>query len=340
MKPKKQAGETVKKAVQKIIANTSIIAIIAAVFVIALSYAGLTFELSFKLVINIFIPSVILAISAIIVYELWIRNGIENARNEEDYKILLAEYDRRSTNLDLATMQKYIDYEKKRRYDVEYSRLSNSIEKLESSIEKLKELKLNAFDKVKLKTKKHNLKKLIKARENIYIDMPYYSSEQFDQLRYHTSVTTVKEYKPNDTSKFMRKHRFEKYAKILTTTLVGLNSFTATIGGKNWGIAVFMTLLAILALFGAVVSGFTTGYNSVAISSTGVYKTAINYIVKAKAYCLANNLELYLPITDTEENYVDPNLTKVENIKTPEEVKTDNHLAAKTADDYFNNLLK
>ena len=190
-------------------------------------------------------------------------------------------------------MQEFIEAEKIRRYNVEYNKLTHEIDRMTKIVTMLEALdKRSKLETIRLSVNKRKLVKLTKARECIVIDMPYTYSEQFDQLRYAADESKLKEYKPNDTAIYMSKSRANKYSTILTTTLVGLNIVSPTIGGQNWFIALFMTLLSAIALLSALISGFSTGYNAIAVSSTGVYKTAINFISKAEAYCTKYNKAL------------------------------------------------
>ena len=180
--------------------------------------------------------------------------------------------------------------------------------------------------------------KLTKARECIVVDMPYTYSEQFDQLRYAADESKLKEYKPNDTAIYMSKRRAKKYTTIITTTLIGLNIVSPSIGGQNWFIALFMTLLSAIALVSSLISGFSTGYNAIAISSTGVYKTALNFISKAEAYCDKYNKQLrYAPKETISE--IPENLKKVEEIEQPQVEETKIEESQITMD-IFDNLLK
>ena len=299
-----EPNKVLKNAVQKIIANISIIAIFIALGIIAMSYAGLTFDITIQIVASVAVPSIILAISSIIIYELWVRSGIENARSEQEYVDLQITYQEKSKNLDNAVMQEFIDAEKERRYKVEEKRLSDEIEKLESVIKALENSlpeKTNKKDswttkitKLRLKLSRKRLKDLEQKKDSIHINMPYTYSEQFDELRYNTADYKFREYKPSDTATFMRKKRRRKYIWTITLTIVGINLINPHIGGQNWFIALFMTCIAAISLLISLFGGFSNGYNSIAIYNTGVYKTAIDFIGKAKAYCDKYGKQLYV----------------------------------------------
>ena len=334
-----KSQKLIKTTIQKLISKISIIAVFAALIIVGISYAGLTFSITLNVVVSVAIPSLILAISCIILYELWIKTGRDDARSEKEYTDLLAEYQKSSNNLNEEVMQEFIEAEKQRRYDVEYNKLTHEIDRIAKIITMLEGLdKRNKLEDIRLSMNKRRLVKLTKARECIVIDMPYTYSEQFDQLRYAADESKLKEYKPSDTAVYLSRRRANKYTTILTTTLVGLNIVSPAIGGQNWFIALFMTLLSAIALISSLISGFSTGYNSIAISSTGVYKTALNFISKAEAYCTKYKKQLrYCAIEEISD--IPEEINKVEEIEQPqvEEVKADE---SQISMDIFDNLLK
>lgn len=303
MKKPMNANKVLKSTIQKVVANISIIAIFIALGIIAMSYAGLTFEVTFQIVANVAVPSVILAISSIVIYELWVHTGIENARSEEEYINLQENYERVSKDIDNRVMQEYIDAEKKRRYEVEENRLSDEIDKIQHIIDTLndslsektdkKDTWSSKITKLRLKSCKRKLKELSQKKDNIKVNMPYTYSEQFDELRYDVADYKFKEYKPSDTAAFMRKKRRSKYIWTITLTLVGINIVSPHIGGQNWFIALFMTCIAAISLLFSLIGGFSNGYTSIATYNTGVYKTAIDFISKATIYCERNEKCLY-----------------------------------------------
>jgi hypothetical protein len=334
-----KSQKLIKTTIQKLISKISIIAVFAALIVVGISYAGLTFSITLNVVVSVAIPSIILAISCIILYELWIKTGRDDARSEKDYTDLLAEYQKSSNNLNEEVMQEFIEAEKQRRYNVEYNKLTHEIDRIAKIIAMLEGLdKRNKLEDIRLSINKRRLVKLTKARECIVIDMPYTYSEQFDQLRYAADESKLKEYKPSDTAVYLSRRRANKYTTILTTTLIGLNIVSPAIGGQNWFIALFMTLLSAIALISSLISGFSTGYNSIAVSSTGVYKTALNFISKAEAYCTKYKKQLrYGEVEEISD--IPEEMNKVEEIEQPqvEEVKAEE---SQISMDIFDNLLK
>lgn len=334
-----KSQKLIKTTIQKLISKISIIAVFAALIVVGISYAGLTFSITLNVVVSVAIPSLILAISCIILYELWIKTGRDDARSEKDYTDLLAEYQKSSSNLNEEVMQEFIEAEKQRRYNVEHNKLTHEIDRIAKIITMLEGLdKRNKLEDIRLSINKRRLVKLTKARECIVIDMPYTYSEQFDQLRYAADESKLKEYKPSDTAVYLSRRRANKYTTILTTTLIGLNIVSPAIGGQNWFIALFMTLLSAIALISSLISGFSTGYNSIAVSSTGVYKTALNFISKAEAYCAKYKKQLrYGAIEEISD--IPEEINKVEEIEQPQvgEVKVEE---SQISMDIFDNLLK
>lgn len=334
-----KSQKLIKTTIQKLISKISIFAVFAALIVVGISYAGLTFSITLNVVVSVAIPSIILALSCIILYELWIKTGRDDARSEKEYTDLLAEYQKSSNNLNEEVMQEFIEAEKQRRYNVEYNKLTHEIDRIAKIITMLEGLdKRNKLEDVRLSINKRRLVKLTKARECIVIDMPYTYSEQFDQLRYAADESKLKEYKPSDTAIYLSRRRANKYTTILTTTIIGLNIVSPAIGGQNWFIALFMTLLSAIALISSLISGFSTGYNSIAVSSTGVYKTALNFISKAEAYCVKYKKQLRYGVIE-EISDIPEEINKVEETEQPqvEEVKAEE---SQISMDIFDNLLK
>ena len=334
-----KSQKLIKSTIQKLIAKISVFAVFAALIIVGISYAGLTFSISLKVIVSVAIPSVILAISCIILYELWIKTGRDDAKSEKEYIDLLKEYQTQSSHLNEEVMQEFIEAERQRRYDVEHNRITHEIDRITKIVNMLEGLKNRTrLEAIRLSINKRRLVKLTKARECIIIDMPYIYSEQFDQLRYAADEGKLKEYKPNDTAIYVSKRRANKYTMIITTTLIGLNIVSPSIGGQNWFIALFMTLLSAIALISSLISGFSTGYNAIAVSSTGVYKTALNFIDKAEAYCEKYNKQLrYVPKEAVSE--IPDEFKKVEETEQPqvEEVKAEE---SQISMEIFDNLLK
>ena len=126
---------------------------------------------------------------------------------------------------------------------------------------------------------------------------------------------------------------------LITTTLVGLNSITPSIGGQNWLIAIFMTILSAVTLLASLIGGFSNGYNSIAVSSTGVYKTAISFIKKADAYCQKYNKQLRHTVKKTIDSIPTELVKDVKSneIQKTEEVNADQ---SQITMNIFDNLLK
>ena len=170
---------------------------------------------------------------------------------------------------------------------------------------------------------KNKIKYNAKKRTNIVIRMPYIKSEEFDYLRYNITSDNFKEYAPHDTRKFLVANRAKKYLTTVTFAIFGVNmlSFAGSMSGNVW-FAIFMTLLSIVTLIMAIVSGFTIGYKSINIVSTGVYKTAVEYINKAQVYCERNGKELYYKEAPKYE-YKEPEEEKVEDESTLPTIKVE-----------------
>lgn len=338
---KRTSEDVVKNVLTNIIKHISIIAIFMAVAVMTVLYFGPEVSLDFRFFTRLTVASIVLCISIIIIYELWSKTGQDKAKIEKEYTELLREFDKLSTNIDYATMQEYLDYEEKRRYNVEYdkytkliNRDSDLLKKIKDDIQKRKEtasnldhnkksdkkllrklLHISFEDKLKMRLLTKRIKDNNKRRDSIYIKLPYIKSEEFDYLRYNVNSEGFKEYTPDDTKKYMRVHRTKKYIQSVTLALFGVNmlSFGTTVSGNYWYAAI-MTLLTIVSLVGAVVSGFSVGYKSIAIVSTGVYKTANEYINKAVVYCERNKKDLYYKEAPTYE-YESSEETKIEELK-------------------------
>lgn len=320
MKQRKPADQVVKNVLQKVIRNISIIAVFIAAAIMLVLYIGPEITLDMKFFTRLSVASIILCISIILIYELWCKSGQDKAKEEKDYQDLMREFDEKSMNMDYSTMQEYLDFEEKRRYNVEYDKYSKLIlrdtellKKIQDDIEKRRLeaskldpkkkndrrkirrlLHVSLEDKLKMSSLKNKIKYYTKKRTNIVIRMPYIKSEEFDYLRYNVTSDNFKEYAPHDTRRFLVANRAKKYLTTVTFAIFGVNmlSFAGSMSGNVW-YAVFMTLLSLVTLVMAIVSGFTTGYKSINIVSTGVYKTAVEYINKAQVYCERNGKELY-----------------------------------------------
>ena len=304
-----KANNKIKTAINTMIKNISVIAIFVSLGVIALLYLGPEINLATNLVFRLAVPSVVLAISITVIYELWLKNGRRSAYEEEDYQTLLKEYTKKSDGLHYPTLQKFLDYERNRRYIVEEDRLTRIIERETSVLNKLNcNPDKNIKDQIYIKWLTGKLSRLIKIRSSINVFIPYEKSEEFDYLRYNLQDVIYKEYSPNDSRKHLTKARTKKYTFVFTFSIVGFNLLS--IGGAMgdpW-VALIMTVLAALSLMYSVVMGFSTGYHNIKVISTGVYNTANSFIDQAVAYCKRINEDLYykgttefkeLPIEDT-----------------------------------------
>lgn len=302
---------TVKNAVTILIKNISIIAIFLSIGIIALLYLGPEINLNGKIVFRLAVPSVVLAVSITIINELWITNGRQNAREENDYQKLIHTYGAKSDGLYYPALQDSLDYEYERRYQVEYDRLTRMLNRETAVLEKTKLLAKSRLAKSRLviwyKTKKirRQIRHIEYARNTIKVFIPYEKAEEFDYLRYNIQDIIYKEYSPNDTKKHLAKARVKKYTSTFTFAVGGLNALS--IGGSMgdpWA-ALIMTTLAALAILFTVVGGFTTGYNNVKIVSTGVYNTANTFLDQAVAYCKRTSKDLYYKGT-TEFRLAEP----------------------------------
>ena len=356
MKKRKTTEEVAKNVLQKVIRHISVIAVVIAAIIMLILYIGPEITLDLKFFTRFSVAGVLLCISIIIIYELWCKTGQDKAKDEEDYKKLMKEFDVKSMNMNYETMQEYLDYEEKRRYNVEYDKYTKLItrdtellEKIQSDIESRKtaaskldktkksdKKKINKLlavsleDKIKMTTLRKKIKKWNRKRTNIVIKMPYIKSEEFDYLRYNTTSENFKEYAPHDTMRYLNASRAKKYVTVVTFALFGINmlSFAGTMNGNVW-YAIFMTLLSSVSLIMSIISGFTTGYKSISIVSTGVYKTAVEYINKAIVYCDRHEKELYykeLPKYEYEEEQeIVEEVKTIEPTVTVEQVDEDNN---------------
>lgn len=309
--------EIVKNTLQKIIKNISIIAIFLSLLLILMTYLAPELKFDINLITKMAVSSVILCLSNMLIYELWVKNGSDNAREETDYQTLLKTYDKKSDGMNYDTMQLCIDHEEKRRYDVEYDRLTRIIDRDTNLLEKLEvieyekvevegqvptEIKKKASEKLRIWYLKRKISRLTKARDTIVIKLPYAKSEEFDYLRYNLEDSIYKEYAPNDTKRYLGSHRMKKYIFIVTFTMIGINilSFGASFG-QNILMAIFMTMLAAVSIILSLVTGFSNGYHSIKIVSTGVYKTANEFIDRSIAYCKTIGKDLYYKEPAKEE---------------------------------------
>ncbi len=282
-----KAQDVIKNAVTRMIQNISIIAIFIAIGVVTLAYSGAEFIFNIEggLTGRIVVSSVLLMISNIVLYELWMRNGQQKGREEKSYIDTLSEFEGKSKNIHSGTMQNFIEWEAARRFDVEKRKLNKEIEKL---TEKLKQKDLSEKAKADIIIRRQKLQDHI-----IEIDMPYKVAEEFDELRYSVNDSKMKEYKPDDTRKFLKKHRIQKYILTATFTTFSINLIVmGTMTGDWWSILLAVSM-AIITIVISIVIGFSNGYSAIMVSSLGVYKTANDFIDKALGWCQRKNISLY-----------------------------------------------
>lgn len=280
-----RAQEGIKNVVAKMIQNISVIAIFIAIGVVTLAYSGAEFNIKGLITGGIAVSSVLLMISNIVIYELWMRNGQENGRKEQEYVDTVAEFESKSKNIRSGTMQEFIVWEEARRYDVEKRKIEAEIDKLTKRLEK-KDLSEKARSNIVIKRQK--------LQDHIIeIDMPYKVAEEFDELRYSVKDVKSKEYKPNDTRRFLKKNRIQKYVLTATFTIFSINLIIMGEMTKDWWSVVLAVALAIIVLIIAIVAGFSNGYSSIMVSNLGVYKTANDFIDKAIGWCERKNISLY-----------------------------------------------
>lgn len=274
-----------KTVLTKLIRNISIIAIGLALVLVFLAYAGIRIN-DFEAILQWkgAVASVALIIANIVLYELWLNNGREDGRVEEHYKTTIETYDHKSKDLDNSVMQQFIDWETKRREKVEENQKNKLLTAIQAIIDNPK-------------TTEKERKKLIKKRDKlekreIHVDMPYYTAEEFDKLRYSTRDINPKEYKPGDTKKLLTKKRSSKYTMVIIFSLISFNLLGIGFTG-DWLGAVIMTIIALVSLLMSIVSGFSLGYRAITITDYGVYRTANEFIDKAKAWATQKKVSLY-----------------------------------------------
>lgn len=322
-----RTNQAIKNTVNTVVKNISIIAIFVSIGLIALLYLGPEINLNTTLVFRLAVPSVVLAISLTIVYELWITNGRRSAYEEEEYQNLLKSYAVKSDGLHYPTLQEFLDYERDRRYLVEYDRLTRSLEREQNLLHKMVSNSSPTWrDRYDQWIVSRNVNKLIRAKETIRIYMPFEKSEEFDYLRYNLQDIVYKEYSPSDTKRHLTKARTKKYTGTFTFTIVGLNILS--IGGSmgDLWVALIMTSLAVVALVYSVFQGFSVGYHNVKIISTGVYKTGNSFLDQAVAYCKRKTKDLYYKGTTEFREYLAS--VQVEDVPTPE-VKVEDDIFTK-----------
>lgn len=306
-----KATSYVKSTISSIIKNMSVIAIFLSLGVMALLYLGPEIHIATRLVFGLAVPSVVLAISITVINELWLKNGQQTAHREPQYQHLLGTYDTKSTGLHYPALQKFLDYERNRRYEVEKNRLDRLLEREQSILSKLEQTPENTKSfKRQVKIAKHRIRKYHIALDNIKITLPFEKAEEFDYLRYNLKDILYKEYTPYDTQRHLNRSRRRKYTSVSTFSIVGLNIMS--IGGSfgNVWIAIIMTSLSAVALLFTVISGFSAGYHNISVISTGIYNTGNSFLDQAVAYCKREGIDLYYKGATEFREYVEPVLVE------------------------------
>lgn len=280
-----RVGDGVKNVVTRLIKNISIVAIFLVLAVVILTSLGAEFSVKGLLTSGFGVSSVLLTIGNLLLYELWLKNGQNNGKDEQEYKDCLNDFEGKSKNIHPDRMQNFIEYEKQRRYEVEEKKIQKEIELLDRKLSKGNLSKRARFYLLKRKQRLQD--------HAITVDMPYKVSEEFDALRYSIKDDKKKEYKPNDTRIYLRKQRASKYT---TTTFFAVFSINLIVmGGLNgaWMEALFSFLVAVVTIVISITTGFSNGYTSITVSNFGVYKTANDFIDKAISWCTMNGFSLY-----------------------------------------------
>ena len=148
-----RSQKAIRTAVNKLVSNISIVALVIALLIIGMCYAGLTFSINVKIVATIAVSSIVLATSSLIIYELWVKSGIQNAKEQTEYITLLSTYETKAKGLNSEVMQEFIEAEKKRRFDVEEKKITTEIERLDKIQEHIKDSK-SIIDKYRFKWNK------------------------------------------------------------------------------------------------------------------------------------------------------------------------------------------
>ena len=275
-----------KNVLSSLIRNISFIAIFIVLIIVTVAALGATFDLAGALAVGLGVASVLLLIGSIILYELWLRNGQEEGKQEEEFIKARDHFLEQSKNIHNQTLQDFIEWEKARRYNVEKYKLDKAIENIDEHIAK-------CSDETQGKRKRKLLaKRQILIDHVIEVDMPYILAEEFDELKYSVNDTKVKEYKPNDAKVTLIGKRLKKYAASTVFSLFSVNLIFLASITFTWQV-LFVVLMAIVSIIIAIVTGFSTGYNLIMKNSLGIYNTANDFIDKAKTWCDIKQISLY-----------------------------------------------
>lgn len=308
----------VKNTLNTIIKHISVIAIFVSVSLILILYLGPEINLATALVFRLAVPSVVLTVSSLVIFELWVTNGRRSAFEEQTYVDLLTVYADKSDGLYYPTLQKFLDWERDRRFEVAHDRLSRKLEREEAVLKKLEANDSKRWrDKWNRMATRVAIRKYKRQLDTIKISMPYEKSEEFDYLRYNIQDIVYKEYSPSDTKHHLTQARASKYVRTTTVTLVGLNilSIGGTMGDV-W-VALIMTFFALVSLLLSVIRGFSVGYNNIKVVNTGVYKTANSFLDQAVAYCKREGKELYYKGLTEFREVIPPTLADLKVEKDP-----------------------
>jgi|LGVF01.2.fsa_nt_gb ABC-type multidrug transport system fused ATPase/permease subunit len=327
--PTDKNGRPVNRAqtiMASVVKSFSIIAIIVAIILVAVLYFGPELSLNGSIVIDLAIPSIILAFAISIVYTLWVTNGQEAAAKVQAYIDALADYKTKSDCLHYPTLQLFLDYEQERRRQVEYDTLTRFIDREEGLLVKMEKalttkradrLKVSKFkqffksrgriDSIVIRLTKRRIRKWKKSRDFINIILPYEKSEEFDYLRNNTFDTAHKEHSPKDAQKHVRKAKRKKYVKTFVFTIVGFNILSiGAATGITWA-AIVLTALAAVSLVMGAVQGYMTGYKNINVISMGVYLTGISYLDRGVAWGKATEQTIYYDGTNQfKQRKIDP----------------------------------
>lgn len=280
----KKVETGIKNTLSKMIKNISIMAIFMILIIVTIAALGAQFNLSGALQVGLGVASVLLLIGSLLLYELWLRNGQDNGREQEEFKEALKLFLTNSKNIHNETMQNFIEWEKARRYDVEKRKIEDEISRLE---EKSKKKDLSEKARANLIIRIQNLKDFV-----IEVDMPYTLAEEFDQLKYSVLDIKAKEYKPNDARKALKKNRIQKYSISTVFTLFSVNIIVMVGITPSWQV-LFIFLMALVTITISVVMGFSNGFTLIMRNTLGIYNTANDFIEKAKDWCHRKNISLY-----------------------------------------------
>ena len=287
-----RVSDGVKNVVTRLIRNVSIIAIFLVLAIVMFTSLGAEFSLEGFLTSGFGVSSVLLSVGSIMLYELWLKNGQANGKEEQDYKDCIEEFQKKSKNISPERMQQFIEAERERRYKVEEKRISKEIENIDRQLQKKT---LSDLARKMLQKKKQRLEDHV-----IEIDMPYQIAEEIDSLRYAVKDEKKREYKPNATKRYLSFHRGKKYFMTILFSMFSINLIVMGSINGNWMNCLLSLLFAVVCITIAVISGFNIGYRSITVSNYGVYQTANDFIEKAINYCTTEGMSLYY--VDAEED--------------------------------------